>query len=194
MPNLRLFTSNRLEILADELATVTGTPLSSPFDREVIVVQSRGMERWISMELALRQGVCANMEFPFPNAFMNDVLGKAFPDLTGQPFFDPDIMTWRIMEILPSLISRPGFESLMTYLEDKQVEMERTLTMLFPRLKYNGSNSRFKRAKQLEIDDFLAEFLDHPDWFKGFDEHPHIAYKWLETDLLDLVNRGKNNA
>ncbi|MCP4578503.1 MAG: exodeoxyribonuclease V subunit gamma, partial [Deltaproteobacteria bacterium] len=105
MPNLRLFTSNRLEILADELAKVTGIPLSSPFDREVIVVQSRGMERWISMELALRHGVSANIEFPFPNAFINDVLKRAFPGLIGQPYFNPEIMTWRIMEILPSLVS-----------------------------------------------------------------------------------------
>jgi hypothetical protein len=81
----------------------------------------------------------------------------------------------------------------VTYLEYKPVEMERALTMLFPRLKYNGSNSRFKRVQQLEIDTFLEEFIGHPEWFKGFKEHRHIAYKWLETDLLDLVNRGKNN-
>ena len=49
MPTLKLFTSNRLETLADELAEVIRTPLASPFDKEVLVVQSRGMERWISM-------------------------------------------------------------------------------------------------------------------------------------------------
>ncbi len=157
MPNLRLFTSNRLEILANELAGVIGTPLSSPFDKEVIVVQSPGMERWISMELALRHGVCANMEFPFPNAFMNDVLGKAFPDLTGQPFFEPDIMTWRIMEILPSLISRPGFESLMTYLEDKQ-----------------GSLKLFQLSERI-ADTFDQYMLFRPDmvlkWDRGEEDH-----------------------
>lgn len=120
MPNLRLFASNRLEILADTLAEVLRVPLSSPFDPEVIVVQSRGMERWISMAPARRQGVCANMEFPFPNSFINEVLKKAFPDLIGQPFFDREIMTWRIMQILPSLGSRPGFESLRAYLEGRE--------------------------------------------------------------------------
>ena len=120
MPNLRLFTSNRLEKLADALAGVLGVPLSSPFDPEVIVVQSRGMERWISMELARRQGVCANVQFPFPNTFIYNALQKAFPDISAETPFDPRILTWRIMEILPSLITKPGFESILSYLEDRE--------------------------------------------------------------------------
>ncbi len=118
MSNLRLFTSNRMEILADELAGVIHSPLSSPFDKEVIVVQSGGMERWISMELALRHGICANIDFPFPNSFVSSVLQKTFPDQTGQSCFDSDMMTWRIMKLLPSLIPMSGFESLLTYLSE----------------------------------------------------------------------------
>ena len=53
MAGLRLYTSNRLEILAQRLAEVLGRPLASPLDREVIVVQSSGMERWLSMQLSL---------------------------------------------------------------------------------------------------------------------------------------------
>ncbi|NNG06185.1 MAG: hypothetical protein HKM90_00510, partial [Desulfobacteraceae bacterium] len=37
MPNLKLFTSNRLEILAEALAEVLRTPLSSPLESETIV-------------------------------------------------------------------------------------------------------------------------------------------------------------
>ncbi|MBW2001697.1 MAG: exodeoxyribonuclease V subunit gamma, partial [Deltaproteobacteria bacterium] len=57
---LRLFTSNRLEILADILAEVLEEPLASVLDEEIIVVQSKGMERWVSMQLAQRHGICAN--------------------------------------------------------------------------------------------------------------------------------------
>ena len=53
MSPLRLFTGNRLELLAEALARVLETPLASPLDQEVIVVQSKGMERWVSMQLAL---------------------------------------------------------------------------------------------------------------------------------------------
>jgi len=66
MINLKLYTSNRLEILAEQLATVLSTPLASPMEPEIIVVQSQGMERWVSMELARHFGICANTKFPFP--------------------------------------------------------------------------------------------------------------------------------
>ncbi|SPD76253.1 Exodeoxyribonuclease V, gamma subunit [uncultured Desulfobacterium sp.] len=114
--NLRLFTSNRLEILADQLAGVISSPLSSVFDAEIIVVQSRGMERWLSMEMALRHGVCANIRFPFPNAFINQIAQQVFSTSPEQSGFEPKMMMWRIMGILPSLLQRPGFEPLKGYL------------------------------------------------------------------------------
>ena len=45
MAGLSMYTSNRLEILAKQLATVVQTPLADPLSPEIIVVQSRGMER-----------------------------------------------------------------------------------------------------------------------------------------------------
>ena len=63
-----IHTSNRLEILAQLLAQQISKPLKSPLAPEVIVVQSRGMERWISLELARYKGISANCRFPFPDA------------------------------------------------------------------------------------------------------------------------------
>ncbi len=122
---LRLFTSNRLEILADTLAEVLSKPLASVLDEELIVVQSRGMERWVSMQLAQRHGICANYRFPFPNAFVHDIFQKIIPDLPERSPFDPKIMTWRIMKLLPSCIRKPGFESLSAYLGDTQRNLKR---------------------------------------------------------------------
>jgi exodeoxyribonuclease V gamma subunit len=117
---LRLFTSNRLEILADTLAEVLGKPLASVLDEEIIVVQSKGMERWVSMQLAQRHGICANYRFPFPNAFVHEVFQKVIPDIPERSDFDPKTMTWRIMKLLPSCIRKPGFEGLSAYLGDTQ--------------------------------------------------------------------------
>ena len=122
---LRLFTSNRLEILADILAEVLEEPLASVLDEEIIVVQSKGMERWVSMQLAQRHGICANHRFPFPNAFIHEVFQKIISDLPERSDFDPKTMPWRIMKLLPLCIRKPGFESLSTYMGDTQRDVKR---------------------------------------------------------------------
>ncbi|MCX5906169.1 MAG: exodeoxyribonuclease V subunit gamma, partial [Deltaproteobacteria bacterium] len=99
MPGIKLYTSNRLEILAAQLAEVLRIPLSSPLMSEIILVQSKGMERWISMELAARLGICANYRFPFPNHFVYQVFREFIPDLPEASPFDPAIMAWEIMKV-----------------------------------------------------------------------------------------------
>ena len=116
MSGLKLFSSNRLEILAEKLAETFGKPLASPLEPEIIVVQSKGMEKWVSLQLAQQHGICANCRFPFPNAFVHEVFRNVVPDLPERSPFDPKIMTWRIMKLLPSCITRPGFENLKSYL------------------------------------------------------------------------------
>jgi exodeoxyribonuclease V gamma subunit len=121
---IRLHTSNRLEILADALAEVLKSPLPSPLDKEVIVVQSKGMERWICLQLAERQGICANCRFPFPNALIHETFQKVLGHVPEKSPFDPEMMTWRIMKFLPSLVERPGLTDLRAYLGDHPEELK----------------------------------------------------------------------
>lgn len=117
MTNLNLHTSNRLEILADKLAGILSRPLSSPMEPEIIVVQSKGMERWLAMELAQRLGIACNMRFPFPNAFLSEMIGKVIPNIPDPSPFDAEIMAWKIMKLLPSCLMRSEFESIRNYVK-----------------------------------------------------------------------------
>ncbi len=125
LPTFRVFTSNRLGILAEALAEVLRIPLASPLDEEIILVQSKGMERWVSTELARHHGICANCRFPFPNTFVYEVFRKVIQDLPERSPFDPRIMTWKIMKLLPSCIMKPGFESLRNYLKGSNGHLKR---------------------------------------------------------------------
>jgi hypothetical protein len=83
----------------------------------------------------------------------------------------------------------------ITYLDFKYIEIERTLLNFFPRLKFDGYPGKVRSAAvRLTIEKFLEAFTDkaHQDKFHGFTDYPEIVYKWLETDLLDLVNRGRS--
>jgi hypothetical protein len=84
-----------------------------------------------------------------------------------------------------------------TFIDFKHIEMDRVLTMLFPRLKFDGHSSRKPpRSGNLQPDEFSDEILKDSDvrkYFKDFDKHPDAVRKWVETELLDVVNRGKSN-
>ena len=77
----------------------------------------------------------------------------------------------------------------VSYLDYKQVEMDRVLTAFLSRLWHDGAPSRLSRSTNLTVKDYADEFLAHPELFEGFD--PEITYRWVETHLLDVVNRGK---
>jgi hypothetical protein len=81
----------------------------------------------------------------------------------------------------------------VSYLDFKQLEMDRVLTALFARLAHNGFPSRLKRRFELSVAAFVDEFLEHPEWFTGFAQHREILERWVETHLMDVVNRGKSS-
>ena len=116
-PGLHLYTSNRLEQLAAALATILRRPLRDPFAAEPLVVPSLGLERWLTQQLALRQGICANVSFLFPQIFVAGLMDAALPGRAGARFFARDNLTWRIMKLLPALASQPEFAELRRYLE-----------------------------------------------------------------------------
>ena len=82
----------------------------------------------------------------------------------------------------------------LSYIDFKPLNMDRVLTMLFPRLRFDGYGTRRPpRRNELTVGDFVAEYTKDPRGFVGFDQHPDIVERWIETDLMDVVNRGKPN-
>jgi hypothetical protein len=79
----------------------------------------------------------------------------------------------------------------VTYLQLNQVEMDRVLTAFFARLAHRGYTSRLRERRDLTIEQFVEEVIDRREWFTGFGEHRDVVRRWIETHLLDLVNRGK---
>jgi hypothetical protein len=82
----------------------------------------------------------------------------------------------------------------VTHVDYKHIEIDRTLLNLFPRLKFNGYAGRVRSSSAaLTVDHFVDEFVD-PDnarKFRNFASYREVVRKWVETDLLDLVNRGR---
>jgi exodeoxyribonuclease V gamma subunit len=110
---LFIYRSNRTENLAEALAEVVRKPLASPLSPEVVVVSSQGIERWLSQQLAGRLGVFANARFPFPRAFVDELLSKG---PTASDPFARDALPWSIAALLPEIARGPGAEAVASYL------------------------------------------------------------------------------
>ena len=113
---MELIRSNRTENLADALASLIRQKPLGPFENEVIVVQSRGMERWLTLALAERLGIWGNPSFPFPRALIETVLERAIGRSETAPAYSPDRLKWTIARLLeesapPKLLPYLGAEA-----------------------------------------------------------------------------------
>ena len=113
-----LHTSNQLEMLAGRLAAELKSDPASPLEPEVIIVQSQGMGRWLQLQLAARLGLCANVQFRFPRAFVHHVFHAFDPGIPEVDPNNPTLLTWQLWGLLPSLAAEPGGEPVRRYLHE----------------------------------------------------------------------------
>ncbi|MGH9283834.1 MAG: exodeoxyribonuclease V subunit gamma, partial [Acidimicrobiales bacterium] len=80
--------AERADRLVEGLATVLLQPLDDPLTPEVVAVPTRGVERWLGQRLSgwlgasaggggSGDGVCANVEFPFPGTLVGGAVAAA---------------------------------------------------------------------------------------------------------------------
>lgn len=97
---LHIVQSNRLEVLADELARDLNAARVDPLEARTVIVQERGVARWLSFALAERLGVAANIDFPFPAGTVWSLFGRVLNDVPKESPFDPAVMLWRLIKQL----------------------------------------------------------------------------------------------
>lgn len=112
-----LYHSNQLDLLKELLVSrIRQAPLSHPFKREQILVQSPGMAQWLKLELAKAFGIAANIDFPLPASFIWEMFTQVLADVPRQSPYNKGSMSWQLMTILPALLDRPAFAPLAAYL------------------------------------------------------------------------------
>ncbi|MBA2280970.1 MAG: exodeoxyribonuclease V subunit gamma, partial [Acidimicrobiia bacterium] len=103
-----LHRAERADVLVDALGDILADPLPDAFEREVVAVHSRGVERWLSHRLAARlgagpgraDGICANLHFPFPGTLVGRALAAATGvDPTTDPW-RPERLAWPLLEVV----------------------------------------------------------------------------------------------
>jgi exodeoxyribonuclease V gamma subunit len=121
---LNVHRAERADRLADGLAETLLAPLEDPFEPDVVAVPTRGIERWLTQRLSTRlgttgdrqDGVCANVEFPFPGRLIQGALAAA----TGiDPENDPWVAersVWPLLEVVDECLGEPWLATLARHL------------------------------------------------------------------------------
>ena len=119
-----LHNSNKTENLVAHLtAVIENSPLASPFEKEVFLIQSQGMERWLSQQLASHFNVWGNYQFLFPGKFFSSLAQKIDSSLNDAAF-DRNLMLWRIEALLRRLDSDESLP-LKQYLSGENIALKR---------------------------------------------------------------------
>lgn len=145
-PGLMLVHGNHPESLRDLLvAWMKRYPLA-PLENEIILVQSNGIAQWLKLALAADErpgegggcGIAAALEFVLPARFLwrayRVVLGHdAVPE---HSLFDKPRLTWRLMRLLPEVLTQAVYGPLLRFLENdddlrKRFQLAERLADLF---------------------------------------------------------------
>jgi exodeoxyribonuclease V gamma subunit len=174
---LNIYTSNRMENLVQALAHVLNNPLAAVLSPEVIVVQSKGMQRWVAMELAKHFGVWANCRYPFPNAMVLQLFSLVLPEVPDDAAsFSPEVLTWQIIGMLPGFLDREEFAPLQHYLVGDRDGLK-----------------RFQLAERI-ADTFDQYTLFRPDLLMGWEAGKETGIdgeKWQAVLWRELVTVSK---
>ncbi|HEV2767787.1 MAG TPA: exodeoxyribonuclease V subunit gamma [Acidimicrobiales bacterium] len=121
---LHLHRAERADVLVEALGALVAEPLADPLETEVVAVPTRGVERWLTQRLSGRlgvtpgrsDGVCANVEFPFPGRLVGGaVAAAAGVDRDDDPWL-PERSVWPLLEVVDACLAEPWLSALAAHL------------------------------------------------------------------------------
>jgi exodeoxyribonuclease V gamma subunit len=112
---LTLHRAERADRLLDVLAARTGA--ADPFAPEVVAVPTRGVERWVTQQLAQRHGVCANVRFPSPRAIADEAVAAASGLDPREDPWRPERAAWPLAELIAAHAHEPWLATLRRHLD-----------------------------------------------------------------------------
>jgi len=124
---LTIHFANRYETLSGLLVEQLGTGGRSVFDADAVIVPSAAVQRQLTLALAQRHGVCANVEFGYLAQWLWKLIARVVPGVQAESPFDPGVLTWRIYGALQDPRLSAGHTRLAAYLEQSDAAMRHEL-------------------------------------------------------------------
>lgn len=122
----RVWFSNRYEVLADRVVEALGGPRASIFEAEQVIVPSAALQRDLSLRIARRHGVCAQVEFSFLAQWLWRQIARRVPQVAQDTPFAPAVLAWRIDRLLAEPALAQAHPRLASYLGSADAVMRFT--------------------------------------------------------------------
>ena len=199
MTGVRLHHSNRLEVLAAELARLVRTDPGDPFAPERIVVPHPTIGRWLSLALARELGIAANVRYEQPAEFAWSVMRGVVPELSRDQPYEPARLRWRIHDLLPGPRRGPGGRAAGSEIPNPPAgASDADRGAHAPGGAVRGYLGDGDPRKRLELADRLARMYDQcllyrPDWILDWENGsaPHWqARLWQQVVGADAAGGG----
>ncbi|WP_445666082.1 exodeoxyribonuclease V subunit gamma [Fodinibius sp. AD559] len=117
---LKFYYGTKLEKLADRLfRELDEDLLSDPLAQEVFVVQNHGIGQWLSLRMAKKEGIAANLKFEFPSERIWSLIRLLDDDIPQTLPSDRGPMTWTLMELFEDEQFLAEFKNLRHYIEEE---------------------------------------------------------------------------
>ena len=97
---LSLYHAPDLETLGELACSLLAKPLREPLAPALVVVPSQGIGRWLTLQLARREGIAMQLEVQLPAKFVWDLSRLVLGQLPEQSAFSPSSLTWRLYDWL----------------------------------------------------------------------------------------------
>ncbi len=131
---LHIHRAERADRLADALAQTLIEPLDDPFTADVVAVPTRGIERWLAQRLSTRlgtaagraDGVCANVEFPFPGRLVQGVLAAATGLDPADDAWPAERSVWPLLRTVDESLAESWLGTLAEHVAAPSVDGEST--------------------------------------------------------------------
>lgn len=188
--SLYTYPSNKLEYLVRVLSKLLDLEKKDLFTPTQLIVGSRGMQHWLSMQLAKTRDIAMNLKYDMINGYILDICYELTNNHEYKKAYTKDILAWRIFKHLDSIDN----DKLKEYYKNsdlKKYQLSAKIAEVFSKyLAYRTDwleaweQNKFINPTKEEIDELWQMQL----WQRLVAEVPATPYK-IQAQALELLSK-----
>ncbi|QUE30886.1 exodeoxyribonuclease V subunit gamma [Francisella philomiragia] len=187
---LYTYPSNKLEYLVQVLSKLLDVEKKDLFTPTQLIVGSRGMQHWLSMQLAQYRNIAMNLKYDMINGYILDICYELTAKQEYKKAYTKDILAWRIFRSLDS-INNPKLQEYYQNSDLKKYQLSVKIAETFSKyISYRSewlqkwAQGEYINPAKPESDEDWQMLL----WHRLVEDVAETPYK-VQSEALQKLNR-----